>query len=174
MSVWSVEAITGFIRLLRENPCLWKIKSKDYSNRNMKNKAYDELIDFCKTIGFTSADRDFVTKKIQNLRGAFRKELKKVTETQSKSGSSVEDVYKPSLWYYDQLLFTKDQELPTPSLSNMMTEDDCIEAETIQDPANCTPPSLQRTYVTPPPSQQPTNIRSPANSDHICVEVSTK
>lgn len=32
----------------------------------MRNKAYDELVDFCKSVGFVSADRDFVSKKIQN------------------------------------------------------------------------------------------------------------
>jgi hypothetical protein len=30
-----------------------------------------------------------------------------------KSGCGEEDIHKPSLWYFDLLLFTKDQEEPT-------------------------------------------------------------
>ncbi|XP_047997488.1 uncharacterized protein LOC125235097 [Leguminivora glycinivorella] len=108
MAVWSTEAVIGFIRIFRQNTSLWKVKSKEYSNRHIKNMAYDELVNYCKQIGFASANRDFVTKKIQNLRGAFRKELKKLTEARKTGGSEL--VVKPSLWYFDLLYFTKDQE----------------------------------------------------------------
>nr|CAI5865923.1 unnamed protein product [Callosobruchus analis] len=39
------------------------------------------------------------------MRSAFRKELKKVKESK-RSGTSSEQVYIPTLWYYDSLLFT--------------------------------------------------------------------
>lgn len=71
----------------------------------------------CKSI-YPEANRDFVVKKIQSLRGSFRKELKKL-DTSKRSGSSADDVYVPSLCYYDLLLFTKDQEFPTASISNI-------------------------------------------------------
>jgi len=41
-------------------------------------------------------------KKIQGIRGSFRKELKKIKKT-LKSGCGEEDVHKPSLWYFDLL-----------------------------------------------------------------------
>lgn len=44
--------------------------------------------------------------------------MKKVLESQ-RSGSSLDSIYTPTLWYYDLLLFTKDQETPTDSYSNM-------------------------------------------------------
>ena len=32
-----------FIELYRSYPCLWKVKSQDYSNKLKKNQAYDVL-----------------------------------------------------------------------------------------------------------------------------------
>lgn len=61
---------------------------------------------------------------------AFRKELKKLKET-IKSGSGEEEIYKPSLWYFDLLLFTKDQEEPTESLNNMGSDADESNSEFI-------------------------------------------
>jgi len=49
--------------------------------------------------------------------------MKKVMESQ-RSGSSKDDIYVPTLWYYDLLLFTKDQEIPTDSISNL-GENEC-------------------------------------------------
>jgi hypothetical protein len=73
---------------------LWKIKSDDYKNRNLKNRAYQKLVDFCKTAVWHDANNDFVVKAIQGIRGSYRKELKKINETK-RSGSSEEDVHKP-------------------------------------------------------------------------------
>ena len=59
-----------------------------------------------------------MVKKINSLRSSFRKELKKVKYSQ-KSGNGRDDNYTPSLWYYDDLLFLTDQELPRQSVSNL-------------------------------------------------------
>lgn len=32
-----------FIELYRQNECIWKIKSKDYLNKNKKHQAYEIL-----------------------------------------------------------------------------------------------------------------------------------
>ena len=72
---------------------------------------------YCKPI-FPQADRDFVAKKIQKLRGSVRKEFRKV-DASKRSGKGAEDVYVPSLWYYDLLTFTKDQDTPSASVSNI-------------------------------------------------------
>lgn len=39
----SKEFLIDFINLFTKLPCLWKIKSTDYHNRHMKNKAYEKL-----------------------------------------------------------------------------------------------------------------------------------
>lgn len=119
---WSKEVITNFIELYKSYPCLWKIKSRDYTNRNLKNAAYNKLVEFCKSIN-PEANRDYVAKKIQSFRGSFRKEMKKL-EDSKRSGAGTDEIFTPTLWYFDLLLFTMDQELPTPSVSNIESEDD--------------------------------------------------
>jgi hypothetical protein len=97
---------------------VWKVKRQEYKNRNLRDVAYSKMTGFCKQRGFPDADRDFVVKKkIQSLRGSFRK-MKKIHESH-RSGRGTDEIYTPTLWYYDLLLFTKDQELPTESVSNM-------------------------------------------------------
>jgi hypothetical protein len=39
------EFLSEFIDLYRENQCLWRIKSQDYSDRNKKNLAYEALVE---------------------------------------------------------------------------------------------------------------------------------
>ncbi|CAH1987818.1 unnamed protein product [Acanthoscelides obtectus] len=99
-----------------ELPSLWNIKSKQYSNRKEKAKAYEKLISYCKTVD-KNASMDMVKKKINNIRSAFRKEHKKVLKSK-RSGSSTEELYEPTLWYYKLLLFTASQEEPRMSVSN--------------------------------------------------------
>ncbi|KAF6217089.1 hypothetical protein GE061_001442 [Apolygus lucorum] len=111
------EFMTEFISIYREHPALWKTKSKEYVNRNLKNVGYDALIELYKKVD-PDADRDLVSKKIQSLRGSFRKELKKF-EKYRKSGAGLDEQYVPSLWYFDLLMFTRDQELPTDSIDNL-------------------------------------------------------
>lgn len=35
-----------------------------------------------------------------------------------RSGTSTDDIYTPNLWYFDTLLFLKDQEVPINSVGN--------------------------------------------------------
>ena len=109
MSGWkSKETVLQFIKLYQSLPCLWKIKSKEYSNKLARELAYSKIVEFCKQFD-SLADKHYVAHKINNLRGAFRKELKKI-EASKLSGASGEEVYEPKLWYYPYLLFIKDQE----------------------------------------------------------------
>ena len=78
------------------------MKSDEYENINLKNPAYDKLIEFCKSAVCSNANKDFVIKKVQGTRGSFRKEIKKIKKT-LKSGCGEEDFHKPSLWYFDLL-----------------------------------------------------------------------
>ncbi|KAJ8725750.1 hypothetical protein PYW08_003933 [Mythimna loreyi] len=119
MRTWNKAIVSELISIYQSHPCLWKVKSEEYKNKGLKEIAYDELVTFCKKKGFNEANRDFVVKKIQSLRSSFRKELKKVTSSQ-RGGS--EKIYKPSLWYFDDLLFTKDQEPHTSNMSNVEEE----------------------------------------------------
>lgn len=110
LRVLSREFISELIDLYRQNECLWKIKSKEHSDKHKKNAAYHILIEKMKEVD-PAANKDMVVKKINSLRTCFRKELKKYNSS-LKSGTGTEDIYKPSLWYFDMLTFLTDQETP--------------------------------------------------------------
>lgn len=89
-----------FIVTYRNHPCLWKIKCKDYLNKDLKYEAYRKLEQICKK-EHKHAGREFVVKKINSLRGSFRREYRRVI---------TEENYVPQLWFYDLMQFTADQE----------------------------------------------------------------
>ncbi|GFS02800.1 hypothetical protein ElyMa_004616800 [Elysia marginata] len=110
MTTWSQQNVLKFIELYQSHESLWKVKGKDYCNRLKKEIAYQSLLDFVKTF-HPEADKDDVLKKINNLRGCFRKELKKI-EWSRHQGLKDPEEYTPKLWYFPNLLFLKDQEFP--------------------------------------------------------------
>ena len=117
MTSWCKENVIDFINLYRSHECLWMVKSKNYSNKHMREQAYDSLLQCVKKFE-PAASRDSITKKINNLRTSFRKECRKV-ESSKLSGSGIEDIYVPKLWYFDQLVFLKDQDIPRQAQSNL-------------------------------------------------------
>lgn len=117
MATWSKENILEFIEIYRSHECLWKVKSKHYSNRLVKERAYQQLIDFVRNFD-SEANKEAVMKKISNLRGSFRKELKKV-EGSLLSGAGADDVYQPKLWYFANLAFLRDQEVSRSTCSSL-------------------------------------------------------
>ena len=94
---WSTKVVTELLTLYRTMPALWKVKTRDYQNRNLRKECYDKLIAYCKNI-FPEADKEFVNKKNSTpLHGSFRKEFKKVVASR-RSGNGAGDVYVPILW----------------------------------------------------------------------------
>lgn len=110
-----------FIDIYRSEPCLWKVKQKEYHDRNKKDAAYSKLILKLREIE-PDANKESVIRKINNLRCTYKKELKKVMI--SKSGSGSEDMYEPKLWYFPLMTFLNDQDIPRPSRSNLDTDND--------------------------------------------------
>lgn len=106
-----------FIELYKENTCLWKVKSKDYSNRQMKTAAYEILRRKLSEVE-AIATKENVVKKINSLRTCFRKEYRKVILSE-RSGAGFDDIYTPTLWYYELLLFLIDQDEPRASITNV-------------------------------------------------------
>lgn len=64
------------------------------------------------------ADRAMVRTKINAFRTSYRRELKKV-KSSIRSGAGTDDIYKPNLWYYNELDFLRDQEGQTQGTSTM-------------------------------------------------------
>ncbi|XP_066947912.1 uncharacterized protein [Macrobrachium rosenbergii] len=113
----SREFLTEFIALYESFPCIWRVKSKDYSDRDKKGKAYESLMEKFKEID-KNANRDMVVKNINSLRSVYRKELAKVNDS-NRSGAGEEEIYKPSLWYFDLLHFLNDHETSRHSRNTM-------------------------------------------------------
>ncbi|KAJ8932481.1 hypothetical protein NQ318_001656 [Aromia moschata] len=82
----SREFLTEFIALYESFPCVWRVKSKEYSDRDKKAEAYERI-------------------------GKVNKSIR--------SGSGEDEIYKPSLWYFDLLHFLNDQETPRQSRNTM-------------------------------------------------------
>lgn len=116
-----------FIQMYRDLPCLWKVHSKDYSDRIKRNEAYTKLAELC-TVVYAKADISYVSKKIANLRTIFKKELNKINDSK-RSGAGADQVYVPRLWYFESLRFLADQEEARPSVSSL----DSISANTSAD-----------------------------------------
>ncbi|XP_026819018.1 uncharacterized protein LOC113557652 [Rhopalosiphum maidis] len=111
-----------FIELYQSFPCLWLVKSKEYSDRNKKSLAYEEMVKKYKEFD-SLADRNTVVKKINALRTVYKKELSKINNS-LKSGAGADEIYKPSLWYFDLLHILNDQDSVRSTRNTMDDEDE--------------------------------------------------
>ncbi|XP_063814268.1 uncharacterized protein LOC135054822 [Pseudophryne corroboree] len=94
---------TRFIDIYRASDCLWQVSSRDYSNKQKRDQAYKQLVQYSRAKK-NGVDLAWVKKKIANLRTVFVKEHGRVIESK-RSGAGIDEVYKPTLWYYDQMKF---------------------------------------------------------------------
>ncbi|XP_046801068.1 uncharacterized protein LOC124418513 [Lucilia cuprina] len=83
-------------------------ETKDYSNRIIKNRDYNVLVEKLKE-KYPDATKEMAVKKINVMRTSYRRELKK-QRASLKSGAGADDEYVPTLWYFDHLSFLNDQE----------------------------------------------------------------
>lgn len=111
------ELLEDFIRTYQSQLCLWNGKSKDYHDKSKRNVAYNLLLQKYKSID-PNANKDAVVKKINAFRTNYRREKKKIEESR-RSGIGTDDVYEPTLWYYNLFEFLGDQETPRSSSSNI-------------------------------------------------------
>ncbi|XP_037940624.1 uncharacterized protein LOC119673426 [Teleopsis dalmanni] len=106
-----------FIGIYESLLSLWKIKDNDYHNRSLKAESYKVLVEKLKEI-YPDANIEMVKKKINTLRSGYRRELKKIVQSE-RSGAGVSDVYTSSLWHFDDLGFLKDQESEITGVTSM-------------------------------------------------------
>ncbi|PIO26927.1 hypothetical protein AB205_0030980, partial [Aquarana catesbeiana] len=96
---------------------LWEVKNLLYHNKPARKASLEKLLQFVKT-QVPNADMEFVERKIGSLRSTYRKELNKV-QASMRSGAAAENVYVPSLWYYNRMQFLEDQMEARESLSTL-------------------------------------------------------
>lgn len=114
------QVIEEFIEIYRQEPCLWRVKSKEYHDRKKRDASYAKLLLKLKELE-PDATRKSVVAKINSLRSNVRKEKKK-RDMSIKSGASADNVYVSKLWYLDLFDFLGDQDIPSTSVSNLEEE----------------------------------------------------
>ncbi|PIO12246.1 hypothetical protein AB205_0137760, partial [Aquarana catesbeiana] len=110
------EFMAKFIDMFRELPCLCEINHPHYKNQTKRKAALDQLLEIGKQV-IPTADITYLKILIGGLRSTYVRERQKVQDSQ-RSGAA-DDIYVPSLWYYDRLHFLSGQTEPRPSLSSL-------------------------------------------------------
>ncbi|PIO32899.1 hypothetical protein AB205_0071710, partial [Aquarana catesbeiana] len=111
------EFMGQFIDRYRDMRNLWEVKNPLYHNKPARKASLKKLLQFVKT-QVPDAHIEFVEKKIGSLKSTYRKGINKV-QASMRSGAAAEDVYVPSLWYYNRMRFLEDQMEARESLSTL-------------------------------------------------------
>ena len=99
-----MDFIDEFIEEYKKNSCLWKADSIHFKNRAKRQEAYTKLISVAAKHG-EHYNVERTKQKINNLRCAFRHQLKKYTELQSKTEN--DEQYCPKRKYFESLMFLR-------------------------------------------------------------------
>ncbi|XP_047101465.1 uncharacterized protein LOC124720185 [Schistocerca piceifrons] len=111
---------SSFSAVVREEQCLYAVKSPNYYNKHLRAEALERVASaVCVVRPYTTSKECY--SKMHNLRTQFKVEHAKVKSTKS-SGAGMNDIYKPSLWYYEKLMFLADHCLPRKSTAIGLTQ----------------------------------------------------
>lgn len=108
------------ISLYREFPCLWKVKSKQYMDKNQRSSALSKMVEVLKKVS-PNIDETEIKKKINIYRTNYKREHRKVQKSKL-SGCSPDDLYVPKLWYFKELEFLEDQMDEDSGITTVVTD----------------------------------------------------
>ncbi|XP_017125493.1 uncharacterized protein LOC108144857 [Drosophila elegans] len=165
-----MDFIDDFIEEYKCNPCLWKADSADFRNRSRRQEAYSKLIEVATKHGeMYNVER--TKQKINNLRCAFRHQLRKYNEVKKK-GEKYEP-YCPKRRYFESLMFLKDEEIPDKKCKREQAGSGCLDgAVQLVQPENCDEFSDAESLPKPPKSSADTSKLSPNNSaNEFCANI---
>lgn len=107
-----------FFDVLKNENAIWQTKSEKFKDKVEKQKSWEKLVTKWKEVD-KNATVDVVKKKYNCLRTTYRRELQKMRKSE-RSGAGAEDIYVPSLWYFDHLNFLLDQETQLEGISTFV------------------------------------------------------
>jgi hypothetical protein len=107
---WTDQKTDELITMYQARPCLYNNLSDDYSNRDTRRKALEEI---ASAFGLSADD---ITKKWKNIRTIYSRERAKIKD---KSGDGVDDVYVPKWVFFKKLEFLRDFVSARTSISNL-------------------------------------------------------
>ena len=112
---WCKAAIDTLLEAYSEEECLYNNKSPLYHNKRARLRALENV---CKALKYIrpckTAD---IVNKMKSLRTTFVAELHKVNNSKA-SSVGLDDVYQPSIWYFEKMMFLKDYVQPRKSVGN--------------------------------------------------------
>ena len=91
---WMDDNTQLVLDLLRNQECLWNVKSENYRNRNIRDKALEEMV---KQLNIPDLTQEEVKLKIKSIRTRYSSELTKVLKS-LKSGAGRDNIYVPKLF----------------------------------------------------------------------------
>jgi hypothetical protein len=95
---WREEHTQMILELLSDHECLWNVKSENYRNRNIRERALEEIL---KQINIPDLTVEDVKLKIKTIRTRYSYELGKILKSE-KSGAGRDDIYIPKLFWFKQ------------------------------------------------------------------------
>ncbi|XP_031336479.1 uncharacterized protein LOC116165884 [Photinus pyralis] len=178
---WSQEQVLQLIDLYKARPCLYAVKTTEYKNKHMKLTAYQEIEQGLQSLRPKTTTGE-IKSKINGLRTNFLTEHRKYKSSLN-SGAGAEEVYYPTLWYYEHMLFIIDHTNPRPAVDSIATQqtaednsqvyydeesdtffqdDDQFQIEYVDEGVSDTPVSGSSTPIlsTHSVSQQPHNVNN--------------
>jgi hypothetical protein len=92
-----------------------RITATEWGGGGDEKKQYEYLL---RKYGmrFPDTDKNQLIKKFNSLPTNFRKELKRIKDSE-KSGTAADDIVEPTLWYFEEIEFLIGQEEPCTSLN---------------------------------------------------------
>jgi len=85
---WSNDHTQLVLDLLSNQECLWNVKSENYRNRNIRDKALEEMVEQLNIPDLTQED---VQLKIKSIHSRYSSELAKVLKSE-KSGAGRDNI----------------------------------------------------------------------------------
>jgi hypothetical protein len=95
---WRDDHTQLVLDLLSNQECMWNVKSGNYRNRNIRDKALEEMV---KQLNIPDLTQEDVKLKIKSTRSRYSSELAKVLKSE-KSGAGQDNIYVPKLFWFKQ------------------------------------------------------------------------
>ncbi|XP_028167169.1 uncharacterized protein LOC114357649 [Ostrinia furnacalis] len=166
----------ALIEMYFDKKCLWQVHSEEYKRRDLKKKAYQDIVAFLRRNGVKDANVKLVRDKIQNMRRAMRKEKKRIDDSVG--------TYSPTLWYYDLLTFVNHRNIQNEQNSSnsdttscpVINIDESDEEVTLQELRDNVLPNeeemLDLSVIPLPPAQKKASRMKNINDEHKALGIS--
>ncbi|KAF5273663.1 hypothetical protein FQA39_LY07353 [Lamprigera yunnana] len=128
---WTREPVIIIIDGYRKHPCLYVVKSQNYKNKHARTQALEEILKDVRTVKPEVSILENKN-KFNALKTNFMTEHRKMQKSQ-RSGAGDEDIYVPSLWYFENLLFVLEHATPRASYDSIVVNEEVCEREASQD-----------------------------------------